>query len=389
MGERIPPAPEQLPVLTSGAADLHDLGDLKDRLEKSHASQKPLVVKAGFDPTAADLHFGHMVLIEKMAQFQRFGHDVVFLIGDYTALIGDPTGRNTMRPPLSPEEIKRHAATYTDQVFKVLDRQKTRVEWNSKWLSTLSFSDTIKLASKYNVGRMLERRDFKSRFEQHEQIALHEFLYPLMQGYDSVALECDVELGGHDQIFNLNVGRDLMAKYGQKPQIVLTVGLLVGLDGVDKMSKSKGNHIGITDPADDMFGKVMSISDETMTAWYPLLLGRTSQAPDPLAAKKSLAEATVARFHGAAQAKDTLAWWNAGRPPRNLEEATAKAGPLQAVLAQAGFAKSNREARQKIEQGGVSVDDVAIANPMHALSPGTYRIAVGKKTVKQVRVVEG
>src|SRR5687767_721949 len=217
---RIPPLEEQLATLTRGAVDLHPRADLETRLEKSHKEQKPLVIKAGFDPTAPDLHFGHFVLIEKMAQFQRCGHDVVFLIGDYTALIGDPTGRNTLRPPLTEAQIKANAATYAEQVYRVLDRQRTRVEWNREWLGKLSFNDVIMLASKYNLGRMLERRDFKQRFEQHQQIALHGLLYPLMQGYDSVALGCDVELGGHDQIFNLNVGRDLMEAHQLKPQVV-------------------------------------------------------------------------------------------------------------------------------------------------------------------------
>lgn len=389
----IPPAADQLALLTRGAADLHPLEDLKARLEKSHVTQTPLVIKAGFDPTAPDLHLGHMVLIEKMAQFQRFGHQVVFLIGDYTALIGDPTGRNTMRPPLTTQEIQKNAATYTEQVFKVLDRQATRIEWNSTWLGKLSFNDTIVLASKYNVGRMLERRDFKTRFEQHKQIAIHEFLYPLMQGYDSVALRADVELGGHDQIFNLNIGRDLMEAYGLKPQIVLTVGLLVGLDGVDKMSKSKGNHVGITDPADDMFGKIMSLSDQAMLGWYELLTDLApTQGPDgaidPLASKKALARAMVERFHGAAQADDTLAWWNADRPPRNLDEVEVASGPLYALLVAADLAKSGGDARRKIEQGGVSLDGQRIFNPVQVVPKGAYLLTVGKKSARRVRVVD-
>ena len=384
---RIPPAEQQLEILSRGAADLHPRDDLKARLEKSHETQTPLVIKAGFDPTAPDLHFGHCVLLEKMAQFQRFGHDVLFLIGDYTALIGDPTGRNSARPPLSEEQIKVNAATYTEQVFKLLDRERTRIECNSKWLSKLSFNDVILLASKYNVGRMLERRDFKQRFQEHKQIAIHEFLYPLCQGYDSVALRCDVELGGHDQIFNLNVGRDLMEAYGQKPQIVLTVGLLVGLDGVEKMSKSKGNHIGITDPPDDMFGKVMSISDELMASWYPLLSERQIGTADPLEAKKVLSHLMVERFHGKARADDTLVWWNAGRPPRNVEEVTVSSGPLHAVLTQTGLGSSNRDSRQKVEAGAVTVNGDKITNPTHAIGAGTYTVTVGRKT-KRLQVVD-
>jgi 5,10-methenyltetrahydrofolate synthetase len=228
MNIRIPPADEQLAILERGTVDLHPKEELKKRLAESHEHQKPLRIKTGFDPTAPDLHLGHTVLIEKMAQFQRLGHEVTFLIGDYTALIGDPTGRNAMRPPLSEEQIQVNAKTYTDQVFKILDRDRTIIEWNSKWLGKLSFQEVIKLAARYNVARMLERRDFKDRFESNTQIAIHELLYPLMQAYDSVALVPDVELGGHDQIFNLNAGRHIMEQYGQRPQCVLTVGLLVG-----------------------------------------------------------------------------------------------------------------------------------------------------------------
>jgi tyrosyl-tRNA synthetase len=382
----IPPAEEQIKVLERGAVDLEPRAELLARLKESHEKQRPLKIKAGFDPTAPDLHLGHTVLIEKMRQFQELGHEVIFIVGDYTALIGDPTGRNTMRPPLSEEEIKSNARTYTDQVFKILDRSRTRVEWNSSWLGKLSFRDVIVLASRYNVARMLERRDFKARFEAGTQISVHEFLYPLMQGYDSVALENDVELGGHDQIFNLLVGRHLMESYGKRPQVVLTVGLLVGLDGEDKMSKSKGNHIGITEPPDDLFGKTMSISDETMTKWYPLLTSEVP-GPDPNEAKKRLAYLITERFAGEAAATDTLAWWNAGRPPRNLQEVEVKSGPLKVVIADAGFAKSRNEAHDKIKQGGVSLEGEVRKDPNEVVAPGTYLIQVGKKTAKRVRVV--
>jgi tyrosyl-tRNA synthetase len=385
----IPPAEVQLEILERGTADLEPRAELKARLEHSHRTQKPLKIKAGFDPTAPDLHLGHSVLMEKMAQFQRLGHEIIFVVGDYTALIGDPTGRNALRPPLSPEQILENARTYTDQCFKLLDRERTRVVWNSSWLGKLSFHDVISLAARYNVGRMLERRDFKARFEQGKQIAMHELLYPLMQGYDSVALENDVELGGHDQIFNLLVGRHLMEAYGQKPQIVMTVSLLVGLDGVEKMSKSKGNHVGITEPADDMFGKIMSISDETMPGWYERLLPSTPATPDPLAAKKALAQAMVARFHGAPAADDTLAWWNAGRPPRNLDEAEVDSGPLYEVLAAAGLADSRSDARRKITQGGVTVGEAKMVQPNTVIAPGEYLVRVGKKTSKRVRVRDG
>lgn len=385
----IPPAEEQLPVLTRGVVDLHPRAELEERLKKSHATQTPLRIKVGFDPTAPDLHLGHTVVIEKMAQFQRFGHEVIFLVGDYTALIGDPTGRNAMRPPLGEEEIRANAVTYAEQVYKILDRELTRVEYNSAWLGKLSFNDVIVLASKYNVGRMLERRDFKTRFEENKQIALHEFLYPLMQGYDSVALEPDVEMGGHDQIFNLYVGRHLMEAYGKRPQCVLTTGLLVGLDGVDKMSKSKGNHVGITEPPEDMFGKIMSISDESMWTWYPMLLA-TSPEPgslEPLEAKKQLAQAMVSRFHGAAAADDVRAWWDAGRPPRNLEVVRLAPGPLADVLVAAGLASSKNDARRKITQGGVALDGQRLSDPAHGVGPGRFLLEVGKKSKKQIEVL--
>jgi tyrosyl-tRNA synthetase len=385
----IPPVDAQLAVLEAGVVELQPREELVKRLTHAHATQKPLQIKAGFDPTAPDLHLGHTVLIEKMAQFQRLGHEVVFVVGDYTALIGDPTGRNALRPPLSEAQIRDNARTYTEQVFKILDPHRTRITWNSSWLGKLSFQDVIMLAAKYNVGRMLERRDFKERFEGGKQIALHEFLYPLMQGYDSVELGSDVELGGQDQIFNLLVGRHLMEAYGKRPQIVMTTGLLVGLDGVEKMSKSKGNHVGINDAPDDMFGKIMSISDETMAGWYGLLLGRALEADEaPLEAKKRLAQAMVARFHGEAAAADTRRWWDAGRPPRNLDEATVPSGPLYGVLTQAGLAESNADARRKIQQGGVNIDDVKRAVPNEVLAPGSYLVRVGKKTVLRVHVTE-
>jgi tyrosyl-tRNA synthetase len=388
MSVRIPPAEAQLEILTRGVVDLHPREELEARLEASHASQTPLKVKVGFDPTAPDLHLGHTVVIEKMAQFQRLGHDVIFLVGDYTARIGDPTGRNSMRPPLGDAEIEANAETYADQVFKILDRARTRVEYNGRWLARMSFADVIGLAAKYNVGRMLERRDFRQRFDEGKQIALHEFLYPLMQAYDSVALEADVELGGQDQVFNLNVGRHVMQAYEMRPQIVLTTALLVGLDGVDKMSKSKGNHVGITEKPEGMFGKVMSISDDLMRQWYPLLLETTPAEADtdPLAAKKALAQAMVARFHGREAADDVRGWWDAGRPARDLEEVEVPAGPLFSVVARAGMATSNGDARRKIQQGGVALDGERRSDPHFAVAPGSYLVKVGKKSTKRVVV---
>lgn len=384
---RIPPADEQLAILERGTVDLHPKEELKKRLADSHEQQKPLRIKTGFDPTAPDLHLGHTVLIEKMAQFQRLGHEVIFLIGDYTALIGDPTGRNAMRPPLSEEQIQANAKTYTDQVFKILDRERTVIEWNSKWLGKLSFKEVIKLAARYNVARMLERRDFKERFESNTQIAIHELLYPLMQAYDSVALVPDVELGGHDQIFNLNAGRHIMEQYGQRPQCVLTVGLLVGLDGKDKMSKSKGNHVGITEAPEVMYEKILNLPDETMWTWYPLL---TERSPDPattpaLEAKKGLAQAMVARFHGEGAAAEVRAWSEAGRPARTDEK--TKSGKLAAIMVELQLAGSMNEARQKIKQGGVHVDDQRITDINHTFPNGAgFELRVGKAKPRRLKV---
>jgi tyrosyl-tRNA synthetase len=383
----IPPAEEQLPTLLAGLADLNTREELAARLAASHASQRPLRVKAGFDPTAPDIHLGHSVLMEKMRQFQGFGHEVTFLVGDYTARIGDPTGRNAMRPPLSPEQIEDNARTYTDQAFKVLDRDATQIRWNSEWLGELGFDDVIRIASMYNVGRMLERRDFKERFEAGKQIALHEFLYPLIQGYDSVVMRCDIELGGHDQIFNLNVGRHLMGRFELEPQIVMTVGLLVGLDGADKMSKSKGNAIGISEPPRDMFGKVMSISDALMAAWYPPLLGADADMSDPNRSKQALAEGIVARFHGSAAAAEVLAWWRAGRPADEVHELRVSSGPIFQIVRDAGAATSGSDARRKIEQGGVRLGGERVSEPLQVIEPGRYELEVGKK-VKLRLVVE-
>jgi tyrosyl-tRNA synthetase len=382
----IPPPAVQLEILERGVVDLNVREELVTRLARSHEQQAPLTIKAGFDPTAADIHLGHTVLMEKMRQFQASGHRVVFIVGDYTALIGDPTGRNTLRPPLTPEQIAVNAQTYREQAVKILDPERTEFVNNSLWLSKLSFREIIELASKYNLGRMLERRDFKERFESGRQIALHEFLYPLMQGHDSVALNADVELGGADQIFNLNVGRHLMAAGNLRPQVCMTVPLLVGLDGVEKMSKSKGNHVGISEPPPDMFGKIMSVSDETMAGWYPLLLGRDADAARPLDEKKGLARELVARFHGAVAADATLAWWNAGRPAQDVPEFEVAAGQLPAIMVAVGLAKSNSDARRKITQGGVSLDDAPVSSPVLELSAGSYLLRVGKKSLARLQV---
>lgn len=384
----IPPLEEQQSLLLKGIADLNTKEDLLARLEQAHRTQTPLKVKAGFDPTAPDLHLGHTVLMEKLRQFQQLGHQVLFLVGDYTARIGDPTGRNQLRPPLSPEQIAQNAQTYTEQCFKVLDRARTQIVWNSTWLAKLAFADVITLASRYNLARMLERRDFKTRFEENRQIALHELLYPLVQGYDSVELVADVELGGHDQIFNLNVGRQLMEAYGQKPQVVMTVPLLVGVDGVDKMSKSKNNYIGVTHAPRDMFGLAMSISDETMKVWYPLLLGLDlPEGEHPRDAKVNLASKLVARFHSQQEAEAVAAWWRAGRPSDEAVVLETPRGALFKLVVQLGAATSGGDARRKIEQGGVTLNDERVTDPLVEVAPGSYELRVGKKWSARITVV--
>src|SRR5688500_478493 len=277
---------EQLAYLTKGCIDVVRAGELKSKLERAAATGRPLVIKVGFDPTAPDLHLGHTVLIRKMKHFQDLGHTVVYVVGAFTALIGDPTGKSKTRPPLTREEIEQNAETYKKQAFKILDPAKTEVRFNREWLGALGSDGLIRLAATYNVARMLERRDFRQRFDAGQAISVHEFLYPLAQAYDSVFLKADVELGGTDQLFNLNVGRDIMPAYGLEPQVVMTTPLLEGLDGVEKMSKSLGNYIGVSDPALEIFSKAMSISDELMWKYYTLL---TDLAPDAIAAEKARA----------------------------------------------------------------------------------------------------
>ncbi len=317
--------------LNRGADEILPEGGLREKLAKG----RPLVVKAGFDPTAPDLHIGHTVLINKMRQFQEFGHEVVFLIGDFTGLIGDPSGRNAMRPPLTPEEIQQNAETYKDQVFKILDPDLTRIDFNSRWMSDIGADGMIRLASHHTVARMLERDDFSKRYKNGVPISIHEFLYPIVQGYDSVALKADVELGGTDQKFNLLVGRQLQQEYGQEPQLVMTMPLLEGLDGVEKMSKSKGNYIGITEPPGEMFGKVMSVSDELMWRYFELLSfksledieqirAKVDAGGNPRDAKFELAMELVARFHddaAAVAARDEfIARFQKGAMPEDMPE---------------------------------------------------------------------
>lgn len=380
-----------LELLQQGCSEVTPRAALAERLAAAAAHRRPLRVKLGCDPTAADLHLGHTVVLQKLAQFQALGHRAVFIIGDATAQIGDPTGRNQQRPALSAEAVAGYSATYLAQVAAVLDLAQTEVRRNSEWLAPLRLAEVVGLLSQYNLGRMLERRDFRARLDAGVQLAMHELIYPLLQGLDSVVVAADVELGGHDQIFNLHVGRHLMEARGQAPQVVMTCALLVGCDGREKMSKSSGNHIGIAEAPQQMFAKTLSISDDTMASWTLQLLGRPVRADDaPLAAKKQLAEDLVARFHGAAAAQAARAWWEAGRPlsaeapPVKLAAGTT----LQRAVMAAGAAASGQQARRKIEQGGVYIDDLRCCDPLVALAPGLHRLRVGK-TMQCLLQVQG
>ena len=396
----MPSVAEQLLELRRGATDLLLETDLVRKLQRG----RPLVVKTGFDPTAPDLHLGHTVLINKMRQFQQFGHDVVFLIGDFTGLIGDPTGRNATRPPLTSEAIRENARTYEAQIFKILDRERTRVEFNSKWMGPMSASGLIQLAARHTVARMLERDDFSNRYRGGQPIAIHEFLYPLVQGYDSVALKADVELGGSDQKFNLLVGRQLQESYGQEPQVVLTTPLLEGLDGVNKMSKSLGNYVGITDLPGEMFGKLMSISDDLMWRYYELLsflpIAEIAQRKadvdsgrNPRDAKFELAVEIVDRFHGAgsgARARDEfIARFQQGAVPESMPEVTVHASDGHVGLAQAlkgaGLVASTSEAVRQIRQGAVRVDGERVEDVAARLAAGAVHIVqVGKRRFARI-----
>jgi tyrosyl-tRNA synthetase len=393
----------QIAELKRGASELLLEAELLKKLKRG----KPLVIKAGFDPTAPDLHLGHTVLINKLRRFQDFGHQVVFLIGDFTGLIGDPTGRNATRPPLTPEQVQANALTYQEQVFKILDPAKTRVEFNSKWMGAMSAASLIQLAGKHTVARMLERDDFSKRYKGGQPIAIHEFLYPLVQGYDSVALKADVELGGTDQKFNLLMGRHLQEVYEQEPQVVLTMPLLEGLDGVNKMSKSLGNYIGITDPPDNMFGKLMSISDELMWRYFELLSFRThaeliqlkqsvAAGLNPRDAKFELGVELVSRFHesGAGQkAKDAfVARFQKGVIPEDLPERKVVISGSHILLAQLlkqiGLAPSASAANRLIEQGAVRVDGEKNTDLKRQLPTGFMGlIQVGKRDIARIVVV--
>ena len=396
------PAQEQLAELRRGTAEIL----LEADLEKKLARGVPLRIKAGFDPTAPDLHLGHTVLINKMALFQRLGHEVTFLIGDFTGLIGDPTGRNATRPPLTPEDIRANARTYEAQIFKILDPALTKVDFNSRWMLELGAAGMIQLAAKHTVARMLERDDFSKRYRAGQSIAIHEFLYPLVQGYDSVALRSDVELGGTDQKFNLLVGRQLQEAYGQEPQVVITMPLLEGLDGVNKMSKSMGNYIGITEAPDDMFGKVMSISDDLMWRWFDLLSFRPNAelaalreqvagGRNPRDVKFELGVEIVDRFHGAgagARARDAfVARFQQGALPEDLAEVTLDGGSdglgLAQLLKAAGLVPSTSDAFRQLKQGAVKVDGEKVEDGALRFAAGTTAVfQVGKRRLARVTV---
>ncbi|MGB5331682.1 MAG: tyrosine--tRNA ligase [Woeseiaceae bacterium] len=391
---------EQIAELTRGADEVLPENGLEAKLKLG----RPLVVKAGFDPTAPDLHIGHTVLINKMRQFQQLGHDVVFLIGDFTGMIGDPSGKNATRPPLSPEDIKANAETYEAQIFKILDEDKTRVEFNSSWMGSMDAAGLIKLAARHTVARMLERDDFNTRYTSGQPISIHEFLYPLVQGYDSVALKADVELGGTDQKFNLLVGRQLQQDYGQEAQLVMTTPLLEGLDGVQKMSKSLGNYIGITEPPGEMFGKIMSISDDLMWRYFEVLSFRSlddiaslkrsvDDGMNPRDAKFELGREIVARFHDEASAreaeKEFISRFQQGAMPDEIVEVTLDSQQGQLGIANllkgAGLVSSTSEAFRMIKQGAVKIDGQRVDDRALHIAAGSSNVyQVGKRRFARV-----
>ena len=396
---------EQAALIERGAVDLISREELTKKLTRSVETGKPMVIKAGFDPTAPDLHLGHTVLLQKLRHFQQLGHQIVFLIGDFTGLIGDPTGKSDTRPPLTREDVERNAETYKEQVFKILDPEKTRVAFNSTWLGELSSYEMIRLASRLTVARMLERDDFKKRFESNRPISIHEFLYPLIQGYDSVALEADVEIGGTDQLFNLLMGRDLQKGRNQEPQVVLTMPLLEGLDGVNKMSKSLGNYIGISESADDIFGKIMSISDDLMFRYYELLSDLSMDeivrlqeemkagAIHPKAVKVRLARELVTRFHDGdaadAAERNFEQVFTKNELPDEIPEKKIQLDDetiwLPRLLVQAELVKSTSDGRRMITQNAVSVDgekvtDINTEIPTH----GSTLLQVGKRRICRI-----
>ena len=408
------PVDEQMDLLQKGAAEIIRVSDLRERLEESRKTGRPLRVKAGFDPTAPDLHLGHTVLMRKLRHFQQLGHQVIFLVGDFTSLIGDPTGRNVTRKPLTREQIDANAETYKQQVFKILDESATEVRYNSEWLGKLGYEGTIRLATHFTVSQMLERDEFHKRFQAEQPIGLHELLYPLMQAYDSVALECDVELGGTDQRFNLGAGRELQRQYNQKPQIILMTPILEGLDGVQKMSKSLGNAIGINEPPGEMYGKLMSINDELMWKYFLFLTDLRGSEIEamradvaagklhPMETKKKLALTIVAGFHGEAAACNAGENWarmfQQKGESENLEEVSVAfedvVGPsvrktpeevleikVPKLLVQIGLAASGAEANRKIVEGAVKIDGHVVLSPLILIDslPKLLRVRLGKR----------
>ena len=396
---------EAMATIKRGVDTLLIESDLEQKLARSQATGTPLRCKLGLDPTAPDIHIGHTVVLNKLRQLQDLGHTVIFLIGDFTAAIGDPSGRNVTRPPLSREQIEVNAKTYLDQASLILDREKTEIRYNSEWSDKMTATDMIKLASRYTLARLLERDDFAKRYAEQAPIAMHELLYPLMQGYDSVALKADMELGGSDQRFNLLVGRELQRQYDQEPQCILTMPLLVGLDGVNKMSKSKHNYIGITDTPNDMFGKVMSISDDLMWNWYDLLSLKSNSeietlknecanGRNPREAKVLLAKVIVERFHTSADADAAEVEFNnrfrAGEMPSEIPEVNVAAVDgeigIGKLIKEAGMVPSVGEANRNVDQGGVRVNGDRVTDRGLKLKVGTYTIQVGKRKWAKVTV---
>lgn len=393
---------EQLSLIQRGTDEVLLESELRGRLQ----NDRPLQIKAGFDPTAPDLHLGHVVLLEKMRQFQQLGHEVTFLIGDFTGRIGDPSGKSATRPPMSEEEINANAATYKEQVFKVLDAEKTIVRFNSEWFGQQDASMMIRLAAQHTVARMLERDDFRKRFTNQQPIAIHEFLYPLVQGYDSVALKSDVELGGTDQKFNLLVGRELQKQNNQPPQIVITVPILEGLDGVKKMSKSLDNYIGINEPANEVFGKIMSISDELMWRYFELLSSRpiteieslrqqVDNGMNPRDVKYQLAEEMVERFHSKSSAqsarREFIARFQKGDVPEDIKEITieltGESLPLANLLKNAGLVETTSDSHRLVKQGAVRIDDQRISDSRLNIPVGaSHIIRVGKRRIAKISV---
>lgn len=403
-----PEITEAMATIRRGVDTLLLESELEQKLARSRVTGKPLRCKLGLDPTAPDIHVGHTVVLNKLRQLQDLGHTVIFLIGDFTAAIGDPSGRNAMRPPLSPEQIQENAETYLAQAGLVLDLTKTEVRYNSEWNNALGATGLIRLCSRYTLARLLERDDFAKRYEQGVPIAMHEMIYPLMQGYDSVALQSDIELGGSDQRFNLIVGRELQRQYDQEPQCILTMPLLVGLDGVNKMSKSKHNYIGITDTPDEMFGKVMSISDTLMWNWYDLLSLKSNSdittlkeecqnGRNPRDAKVALAKEIIERFHSKKDADAAEAEFNsrfrAGAVPSDIASVTVAAPEgkigIARMIKEAGLAPSNAEANRNIEQGGVRIEGERVTDKGLQMALGTYTVQVGKRRWAKVTVIAG